>query len=177
MAYVRVRGNVKAVGLDEMTVPDVARSVRRPMKAGEIPGFEDKFNKLWAIFPGNRRELRDRGEAIKYFSEMGIGEFCTLVENFGSWCQYWRSFQEAEKRFIPRLHNWAAREQYKQAAPPPRMVGEWRRQAEAIQTAEKVYIAAEKPSSLSDVQTIGKPLTEVELGDLQGLMKSLRKLG
>jgi hypothetical protein len=154
MAYIRVRGNVKPTP-DALYDPDISKVVRRATKAGEIPGYSQRFDQLWRLFPANMREGRDKAVAKNYIAEMGIGEFIALVEGFPAWCNYWRSFPEAERRYIPRLQNWASRGDYKKDPEDRRksLISAFRPDG-GSDLSEGHFIRVEKERKLSDSQTI-----------------------
>jgi len=161
---------------------------KRPMVAGEIPGYSKKFDRLWAMFPGRYRDTGDKARAKNYLAELSLQEFVMIVEVWGDWCAYWSSFPQAEMKYIPRIQNWAARNGYRYPAPTPRKDGElYKRNAEK-QGPSVPIVTRTRAEILSDCQTgkdrngnpriVGKP-TEIALEDmaeLTELANALKKL-
>lgn len=125
----------------------------RAMKAGELPGFEAKFNRLWKLFPGSMRDRRDRGEAIKAVSELGVGEFAELVANFPAWLTYWRAFPESERKYIPRIHNWISRGQHMEATAPTRRRFQGFTPGQEDDSTPRQFITVDRTLRVSDCQT------------------------
>lgn len=165
--HLRIRGRVKNPGMEELRLTPASQIVKKARKAGELPGFVQKFDVLWKSFPNSMRDKNDRRMAINRMSELGIGEFVEMLEGFMKWNAVWRAMPERDRKYIPRLHNWIDRGDFRIDPATRYKFGTAARGVITEAEALPKFITVKKEYALSDCQTGEKYSSEVRavLGD------------